>query len=54
MAHSLDLKVVAEGVETEEQRDFLSEHGCPLFQGYYFSRPQPAADFERLLLDSQT
>lgn len=41
MAHSLKLKVVAEGVETEEQLDFLRRCGCEEVQGYYFSRPHP-------------
>ncbi len=52
MAHSLRLKVIAEGVETREQLDFLIEHGCHEFQGYYFRKPQPAEDFTRLLRDN--
>ncbi len=39
MTHNLRLKVIAEGVETEAQRDFLHAHGCDEMQGYYFSRP---------------
>ena len=39
LAHSLDLEVVAEGVETEQQVDWLRAHGCPVGQGYLFSRP---------------
>jgi diguanylate cyclase (GGDEF)-like protein/PAS domain S-box-containing protein len=52
MAHSLRLKVIAEGVETKEQLDFLTEHGCHEFQGYFFRRPQPAEDFSKLLRDN--
>nr|MBL8412782.1 EAL domain-containing protein [Dechloromonas sp.] len=44
LAHNLGLKVVAEGVETEVQCDYLRERGCDLMQGYLFSRPVPAAD----------
>ena len=46
---SLDLIVVAEGVETAEQLDFLRAHGRDEFQGYYAHKPMPAADFARLL-----
>jgi EAL domain-containing protein (putative c-di-GMP-specific phosphodiesterase class I) len=52
MAHSLRLKVIAEGVETREQLDFLKEHGCHEFQGYYNPRAQPAEDFTRLLREN--
>lgn len=52
LAHNLNLKVVAEGVETEAQLDFLREHACDLWQGYLFSKALPASDFE-LLLRSQ-
>jgi EAL domain-containing protein (putative c-di-GMP-specific phosphodiesterase class I) len=49
MTHSLRRRVVAEGVETREQADFLCEHGCDELQGYLFSKPVSAADFARLL-----
>ncbi|MBA3032961.1 MAG: EAL domain-containing protein [Gammaproteobacteria bacterium] len=49
MAHGLRLSVMAEGVETEAQRDFLAKHGCNTYQGYLFSRPLPADEFTRLL-----
>ena len=49
MAHALGLKTVAEGVETQEQLDFLVDCDCDCIQGYYFSRPLPQEDFERLL-----
>jgi len=49
MAQSLKLDVIAEGVETEAQRDFLRERGCHLMQGYLFSRPLPAEEIPRLL-----
>jgi len=49
MAHSLDMKVVAEGVETAEQLAFLRQHGCDECQGYYFSRPLPAQDVAKQL-----
>ncbi|THF63413.1 EAL domain-containing protein [Pseudothauera rhizosphaerae] len=45
LAHSLGQEVVAEGVETECQRDFLARHRCDLFQGYLFGRPMTAEDF---------
>jgi len=44
MAHSLDLSTIAEGVEVKEELQFLVENGCDVFQGYYFSRPIPAAE----------
>jgi|LGVF01.1.fsa_nt_gb diguanylate cyclase (GGDEF)-like protein/PAS domain S-box-containing protein len=49
MAHSLKLKVVAEGVETEEQLEFLRRCGCEEVQGYYFSRPHPVDRAELFL-----
>ncbi len=49
MANSLDLNVIAEGVETEVQRQFLESSGCMRYQGYLFSKPVPIDDFEVLL-----
>ena len=46
MAHSLGLKTIAEGVETQAQREFLAAQGCDEVQGYFFSRPLPAAQME--------
>ncbi|MEG4346197.1 EAL domain-containing response regulator [Microcoleus sp. A003_D6] len=53
MAHSLCLEVIAEGVETEAEKDFLWRYECDTMQGYLFSRPLPAADFEQLLLEGK-
>jgi len=49
LAHSLRLKVVAEGIETVEQLEFLKALGCDQYQGFYFSAAVPAADFAALL-----
>lgn len=49
MAHSLELEVIAEGVETEAQRQYLLEIGCKSFQGYLFGKPMPITEFEATL-----
>ena len=49
MCDGLGLQPLAEGIETEEQRAFLLEQGCPLGQGYLFSKPVPAEDLERIV-----
>jgi len=50
LSKGLDLKVIAEGVETKEQYEILKKLGCQIIQGYYFSRPIPSGDAETLLL----
>lgn len=54
MAHSLELKVVAEGVETQDQLDFLKRQGCHEIQGYLISRPVPADQFAQLLREQSS
>ncbi|MCK5828776.1 MAG: EAL domain-containing protein [Methylococcales bacterium] len=51
MSHKLGLNVIAEGIETEEQRQLLLSAGCNYGQGYLFSKPVPAAKFEKMLKD---
>jgi len=53
MAHTLCLEVIAEGVETEAEKDFLWRYECDAMQGYLFSPPVPAADFEQLLVEGK-
>jgi EAL domain-containing protein (putative c-di-GMP-specific phosphodiesterase class I) len=49
MARNLELEVIAEGVETEQQREFLARHGCELYQGYLLGRPMPVGQLEELV-----
>jgi diguanylate cyclase len=49
MAKSLNLKLIAEGVETTEELSFICRHGCDVMQGYLFSRPLPIHEFSQLL-----
>ena len=48
LAHQLNLISIAEGVELEDQLRMLKEMGCNIFQGYYFAKPMPLEDFEKL------
>lgn len=54
MAHDMQLSVIAEGVETEAQKSFLSLCRCDEMQGYFFSRPVPAVEFEKLLKEGRS
>ncbi|QIZ83159.1 EAL domain-containing protein [Bermanella marisrubri] len=49
MAHKLGMKVIAEGIETEQQKQLLINSGCDFGQGYLFSKPVSAEEFEKLL-----
>ena len=49
MAHLLEFELVAEGVETEAQLQFLRERGCQTYQGYLFGRPMPLKELEAFL-----
>ena len=53
MTEALGLNVIAEGVETEAQLEFLDNHGCHAFQGYLFSKPIPIEQFEAMLRGEQ-
>jgi EAL domain-containing protein (putative c-di-GMP-specific phosphodiesterase class I) len=53
LANNLGLEVIAEGVETEQDRQLLLQRGCTHMQGFYFARPQPIGEFTRMLLAGQ-
>jgi len=50
LAHNMNLNIVAEGIETKEQRDFLLKNYCDIGQGYYFSKPVSAYEIEKMLM----
>jgi len=52
LAKQLNLSVIAEGVETKEQLDYLQKHGCDMFQGYLVSKPVPEVEINKLLKES--
>ena len=54
LGKSLNLKVIAEGVETKEQRDFIVANGCENIQGYFYSRPIPAEEIEKIFILSES
>ncbi|MDP3267708.1 MAG: EAL domain-containing protein [Legionella sp.] len=54
IAHSLDISVIAEGVETVEQRQYLLDNGCAHYQGYLFGKPLPIDEFESLYIKSKS
>ena len=49
LAKELNMSIVAEGIEKKEQIDFLVSLGCDMIQGFYFAKPMPIAEFEKLL-----
>ncbi len=54
LAKSLDMRIVAEGVELKDQVDFLAGEGCDMIQGFYFAKPMPANDFEVKMQEDHT
>ena len=53
LAHGFQLKVIAEGIENEDQLKILKEMQCDMFQGYHFGRPVDKVDFERMFLENK-
>jgi EAL domain-containing protein (putative c-di-GMP-specific phosphodiesterase class I) len=51
LIQEFNMTVVAEGVETKEQLDFLTNVGCDMFQGFYYSKPVPVEEFEKQVFD---
>jgi len=54
LTHALGMRLLAEGVETERQADYLKQHGCDLLQGYLYGRPMPTETFESLVCAQTT
>ena len=52
MGKHLNLQIIVEGVETQEQSDFLESIGCDIVQGYFYGRPVPVKEFERILKEN--
>ena len=53
LSHSFNIKVIAEGVETKEQLDCLIKEGCDEIQGYYFSKPLPADQIKKMIMEKK-
>ena len=53
LASSLDISTICEGIETKEQANLLSKLGCDMAQGFYFARPMPVKDFEKLVYGTE-
>ena len=51
LAKALRMEVITEGVEAQDQVDFLKAYGCDIFQGYYFAKPMPIMEFEMQYLN---
>ena len=51
LAHNLHKEVIAEGVETKEQLEFLKNHQCDIIQGFFFSKPLPVEEIEKIYLE---
>ncbi len=54
MAKNLDMKIVAEGIETVQQASFIKETNCYYGQGYYFEKPMRKEDFIKLIIENKT
>ena len=54
MAHTLDIRVVSEGIETPEQLEMLKSIHCEIGQGFLFAKPMPIADYDKLIKDYST